>query len=246
MHLSNACAELRAGSLSSHFRRQMPASHPGATKGGQEEVSVKAHGKQVRTHPSTQQTPPEGPRCAWQRAGCRHTEVSETDGDPWFRVDCKTQEVPGRLLGAPREVRRSGMTRERSTQQTLLKQTPSALRQRAEETRRGSAEGESLGRPTNGMGSERAAFSYTDLLAEDRTLIESRWLGTTCVQLLTDRTAGTQGSPLGNQALRKKLTKILTRWISSHTSHSDTVHRFSPGRLLNKFKESETMTLGQK
>ena len=211
MHLSNACAELRAGSLSSHFRRQMPASHPGATKGGQEEVSVKAHGKQVRTHPSTQQRPPEGPRCAWQRAGCRHTEVSETDGDPWFRVDCKTQEVPGRLLGAPREVRRSGMMRERSTQQTPLKQTPSALRQRAEEMRRGSAEGESLGRPTNGMGSERAAFSYTDLLAEDRTLIESRWLGTTCVQLLTDCTAGTQGSPLGNQALRKKLTKILTR-----------------------------------
>ena len=73
----------------------MPASHPGATKGGHKEVSVKAHGKQVPTHPSTQQMPPEGPRCAWQRAGCRHTEVSETDGDPWFRVDCKTQEEPG-------------------------------------------------------------------------------------------------------------------------------------------------------
>ena len=87
-----------------------------------------------------------------------------------------------------------------------------SLRQCTEEMHKGSAEDESLGRLTNGVGSERAPFSYTDLLAEDRTLIESRWLGTTRVQLLTDRTAGTQGSPLGNQALRKKsVTKLLTR-----------------------------------
>lgn len=74
-------------------------------------------------------------------------------------VPCGLQDLRG-AGETPREVRRSGMMRESRTHQTPLKQIPSAPRQRAEETQKGSAEDERFGKLTNGMNSERSLLTH--------------------------------------------------------------------------------------
>ena len=226
IHLSNPAAALRAGSAPS-FRelRLTPGSHPGRQRGRTRENPWKVRFRPARPVPE----------------GLALSEVTEAAGPA---VPCGLRDPRRRGFAHLPGQRSSDMLRERSARQAPLVKTesidPEAGRRAGAAAPRGRW---SSGKLTNAWALD-ALPSHTQLRGQKT---EPWWSQGASGQPLCNHRPITQrqGPELSfrKSSFKKKIVQQKF-WPdkSAVTHHSDPVHRFSPGRSMNKFKEWETMT----